>query len=420
MNRIVFHIDVNSAFLSWSAVHRVMNLGEKVDLRNIPSIVGGDQESRHGIVLAKSIPAKKYKIQTGEPIVDAKRKCPQLIIIPPDYSLYVKASRAFIKKLQEYCDQVIQYSIDEAWCNFIGYDSLYGQHQMVALATQLKDEIKRELGFTVNIGVSTNFLLAKMAGDFSKPDKVHTLFPDEIERKMWPLPVSDLFYVGPATSKKLHALGITTIGQLANADQSLIKCHLKKMGLIVQGYAKGYDLQPFMYETPANKGYGNSMTAPSDVTTMDYAKLLLLSLCETVGARIRADGVKVSVVSIHITTYEFQHSSTQMQLSTPTDVTEELYQAACRLMNKHWDKVTPLRQLGVHTSKVEAVTARQYNLFDLYQIERLETLNHMVDDIRERFGEQALIRASFLQSNISSMSGGLDKERRGSFVRTDV
>lgn len=420
MNRIVFHIDVNSAFLSWSAVHRVMNLGEKVDLRNIPSIVGGDQESRHGIVLAKSIPAKKYKIQTGEPIVDAKRKCPQLIIIPPDYSLYVKASRAFIKKLQEYCDQVIQYSIDEAWCNFIGYDSLYGQHQMVALATQLKDEIKRELGFTVNIGVSTNFLLAKMAGDFSKPDKVHTLFPDEIERKMWPLPVSDLFYVGPATSKKLHALGITTIGQLANADQSLIKCHLKKMGLIVQGYAKGFDLQPFMYETPANKGYGNSMTAPSDVTTMDYAKLLLLSLCETVGARIRADGVKVSVVSIHITTYEFQHSSTQMQLSTPTDVTEELYQAACRLMNKHWDKVTPLRQLGVHTSKVEAVTARQYNLFDLYQIERLETLNHMVDDIRERFGEQALIRASFLQSNISSMSGGLDKERRGGFVRTDV
>lgn len=193
-----------------------MNLGEKVDLRNIPSIVGGDQESRHGIVLAKSVPAKKYKIQTGEPIIDAKKKCPHLVIIPPDYSLYVKASRAFISKLQEYCDHAIQYSIDEAWCNFEGYDSLYGQHQMIAFARQLKEEIKRELGFTVNIiGVSTNYLLSKMAGDFSKPDKVHTLFPDEIVQKMWPLPVSDLFYVGPATTRKLHTLGISTIGQLA-------------------------------------------------------------------------------------------------------------------------------------------------------------------------------------------------------------
>lgn len=421
MSRIVFHVDVNSAFLSWSAVHRVMNLGEKIDLRDIPSIVGGDQESRHGIVLAKSIPAKKYKIQTGEPIVDAKRKCPQLTIIPPDYSLYVKASRAFIKKLQEYCDQVIQYSIDEAWCNFIGYDSLYGKNQMICFAAQLKDEIKRELGFTVNIGVSTNYLLAKMAGDFSKPDKVHTLFPDEIERKMWPLPVEDLFYVGPATTRKLHSLGITTIGQLATADESLIKAHLKKMGLIVQGYAKGHDLQPFMYESPANKGYGNSMTAPRDVTTMDFAKLLLLSLCETVGARIREDGVKIRTVSIHITTYEFQHSSTQMQLIAPTDITEEVYAAACKLLDVLWDKVTPLRQLGVHTSKVETETARQYNLFDLYQFERLETINHMVDDIRERFGEQALIRASFLQNyNVSAMSGGLDKERRSGFVRTEV
>lgn len=420
MSRIVFHVDANSAFLSWSAAHRVMNLGEKIDLRNIPSIVGGDQESRHGIVLAKSVPAKKYKIQTGEPIIDAKRKCPHLVIIPPDYSLYVKASRAFISKLQEYCDQVIQYSIDEAWCNFEGYDSLYGQHQMIAFARQLKEEIKRELGFTVNIGVSTNYLLAKMAGDFSKPDKVHTLFPDEIEQKMWPLPVSDLFYVGPATTRKLHALGISTIGQLATADESLVKAHLKKMGLIVQGYARGYDLQPFMYANPANKGYGNSMTAPKDVTTTDFAKLLLLSLCETVGARIRTDGVKIRVVSIHITTFDFQYSSTQMQMPTPTDVTEEIYQAACRLLDKHWDKTTAIRQIGVHTSKVESDASRQYNLFDLYQFDRLEHLNHMVDDIRERFGEQALIRASFLQSNISAMSGGLDKERRGSFVRTEV
>lgn len=162
------------------------------------------------------------------------------------------------------------------------------------------------------------------------------------------------------------------------------------------------------------------MTALKDVTTSEFAKLLLLSLCETVGARLRADGVKIRMVSIHITAFDFQYSSTQMQLPTPTDVTEEIYQAACRLLDMHWDKATAIRQIGVHTSKVETDAACQYNLFDMYQFDWPENLNHMVDEIRERFGEQALIRASFLQSNVSAMSGGLDKERRGSFIRTEV
>ena len=230
----VFHVDANSAFLSWSASYRVNILGERVDLRAVPSIVGGDQEKRHGIVLAKSIPAKRYEIKTGEAIVTAKQKCPSLIVIPPDYNLYVKASRALIEKLKQYSDQVIQYSIDEAWAVFDGFESLYGQGQMVAFAHRLKDEIKRELGFTVNIGVSVNFLLAKMAGDFKKPDQVHTLFPSEIERKMWPLPVSELFGVGRATTVKLHRMGLYTIGDLAAADESYIWAMLKKPGQILQ------------------------------------------------------------------------------------------------------------------------------------------------------------------------------------------
>lgn len=181
MGRYIFHIDVNSAFLSWSAAYRVDVLGEKEDIRQVPSIVGGDQEKRHGIVLAKSTPAKKFGIQTGEPVAAAKRKCPGLVIVPPDYGLYVTCSRAFIRILQEYSDQVIQYSIDEAWVVFDGFEKLYGRDQMIALAFELKDRIRDELGFTVNVGISNNFLLAKTAGDFSKPDKVHTLFPDEIE-----------------------------------------------------------------------------------------------------------------------------------------------------------------------------------------------------------------------------------------------
>lgn len=421
MSRYVFHIDANSAFLSWSASYRVNILGEKTDLREVPSIVGGDQEKRHGIVLAKSVPAKKFGIQTGEAIVTALQKCPNLIVIPPDYGLYVSASRAFINRLKKYSDQVIQYSIDEAWMLLDSFESLYGQGQMVEFAYALKKEIKEELGFTVNIGISTNFLLSKMAGDFSKPDKVHTLFPNEIEKKMWPLPVSDLFFVGRATTKKLLSLGIKTIGDLARADEQVIKAYLKKPGLIVQNYARGGDLEPYMFTHESNKGYGNSLTAPRDIETEEYAKHLLLSLCEMVGTRIRADGVKISVVAVHITTYEFQYSNKQMQLMTPTDVTEEIYIAACKVFDRLWDKRTPIRQIGVGTSKVQEDAGRQYNLFDLQKYDRLEILNRTVDEIRERFGEDSIKRACFLKSDVNHLNGGLDKERRtGVTIGIDV
>lgn len=420
-NRYIFHVDANSAFLSWSAAYKVNILGEATDLRTIPSIVGGDQEKRHGIVLAKSTPAKKYNIQTGEAIVTALQKCPHLVVVPPDYGLYVNASRAFINVLKKYSDEVIQYSIDEAWAIFDGFETLYGKGQMVKFAYDLKEEIKETLGFTVNIGISTNFLLSKMAGDFSKPDKVHTLFPEEIESKMWPLPVSELFFVGRATTKKLFSLGIKTIGDLANANEEMIKAHLKTPGMIIRDYARGGDLQPYMFTHDANKGYGNSLTAPQDITTVAYARHLLLSLCETVGARLRTDGVKVSVVSVHITTFEFAYSNKQMQLLSPTDVTEEIFINACKVFDKLWDKHTPIRQIGVHTGKVASDTGRQYNLFDMQRFDRLETLNRTIDQIRSRFGEDAVMRACFLEGNVTHMSGGLDKERRsGVTIGIDV
>lgn len=411
-DRFVFHVDVNSAFLSWSAAYKVSVLGEGEDLRLVPSIVGGDQEKRHGIVLAKSMPAKKYGIQTGEAIVTAIQKCPNLVVIPPDYGLYVRASGAFIRKLKQYSDHVIQYSIDEAWVVLEGFEGLYGRGQMVRLAHELKEEIKAELGFTVNIGISTNFLLSKMAGDFSKPDKVHTLFPEEMERKMWVLPVSELFFVGRATTQKLFSLGIRTIGELAKADEQMIRAHLKTTGVVIQGYARGEDLAPYMFEHEANKGYGNSMTAPRDIVTEEYARHLLLSLCETVGARLRADGVKISAIAVHITTYDFCHANRQMQLAVATDVTEELYENACRIFRLLWDGKTPIRQIGVHTTKVQTDVGRQYNLFEGQRFDRLETLNRTVDSIRQKFGEDAVLRAGFLRGDISHMSGGLDRERR--------
>ena len=351
--RFVFHVDVNSAFLSWSAVYRTCILGESEDLRRAPSIVGGDQEKRHGIVLAKSIPAKQFGIQTGEPLVSARRKCPDLIVIPPDYGLYVRASRALMKLLRRYSDQVIPYSIDEAWVIFDGFESLYGREQMVSLAYQMKQEIRDWLGFTVNIGVSTKLLLSKMAGEFSKPDRVHTLFEEEMDRKMRPLPVSTLFMAGPVLSGRLRSLGIRTIGELADADPEFIRTHLKRPGEVLQGYARGRELEPYIFTHEENKGYGNSMTAPADILTEEYACHLLLSLCETVGARLRHDGVRAAVVGVHITTCEFQRFSRQRKLADATDITEELYQAACRSFLELWDGRTPVRQIGVHASKTE-------------------------------------------------------------------
>lgn len=412
MDKYVFHIDVNSAFLSWTAAYRVNVLGEKEDIRQIPSIVGGDQEKRHGIVLAKSTPAKKYGIQTGEPVVAAQKKCPGLVIVPPDYGLYVTSSRAFIGILKKYSDHVIQYSIDEAWAVFEGFEKLYGQNQMVNMAYEMRDRIRDELGFTVNIGVSTNFLLSKMAGDFSKPNKVHTLFPEEIETKMWQLPVSDLFFCGRATVEKLHRLGIQTIGELAEADESMIRSHLKKHGQTLQGFARGGDLDPAMISHEANKGYGNSLTAPVDIVTEEYARHLLLSLSETVAARLRGDGVMVSVVSVHLTTCEFEHMGKQMQLGSPTNLTTDIYDAACRIFGKLWDKKTPIRQIGVHTAKVQSDVGRQYSIFDLEKSNKLEKLDQTIDRIRGKYGEDAIFRASFLKSNVSHMSGGLDKQRR--------
>lgn len=410
MARYVFHIDVNSAYLSWSAVYRIGVLGLWPDLRAIPSVVGGEEKSRHGIVLAKSGPAKKYGIMTGEPLVFARQKCPQLVVIPPDYGLYVGASKALMELLHRYTDEVTQYSIDEAWAVFEGCEGLYGP--VVSFALDLKEEIKRELGFTVNIGISTNRLLAKAAGELRKPDRVNTLFPEEIERKLWPLPVEEMFGIGAATAKKLHRLGIFTLGQLAKADSSMLAAHLKKYGQILQRFANGGELEPYIFEQEANKGYGNSMTVPMDVTDDRTAHQVLLSLCETVGMRLREDKVKAGVIGVHVRTFTFENAGRQKQLFSATDVTWEIYRQATELLDQLWDHKTPLRRFGVFTSGIVKDCPRQYNLFDGDRFERLEKLDRAVDQIRKKYGEDAVLRAAFLKAPIRHMNGGLHSGRR--------
>ena len=411
--RIIFHVDANSAFLSWSAAYRVRVLGESVDLREIPSVVAGDKESRHSIILAKSTPAKKYGIQTGEPLFQALEKCPQLAVVQPDYELYVEASRHFVEVLRQFSPQVEQYSIDEAWVDMTGTQRLYGDPRLAA--EKMRERIWQELGFTVNVGISTNKLLAKMAGDFEKPNKVHTLYPEEVENKMWPLPVRDLFLVGAATERKLKSLGIYTIGDLANTDVAVLRKRLGKHGETIWHFANGRNADGVMPEAAENKGYGNATTTPRDVISREVGYRVLLSLCETVAMRMRKDGKSGSCVAIHLRTSDFHHFSHQLQLHGATNITSELFRAACRAFDEAWDGQTPLRQLGVQVTKLAKEPYQQYDLFSgisPVQYERKLRLDETVDALRDKFGEDIIRRAKFSQEPDAHMAGGLSKARR--------
>lgn len=407
---IIFHIDVNSAFLSWEAVYRLAHRGETLDLREIPSAVGGDMALRHGIILAKSIPAKKYGIQTGETLLEAQRKCPNLVLVPPHYNLYEQCSAAFMDILREYSDVVEQYSIDEAFVDMSSSCHLFGSP--VEAARQIKERIRNELGFTVNIGVSCNKLLAKMASDLKKPDMVHTLYPEEIEDKMWPLSVSELFFVGRATTKKLFSVGIKTIGDLAAADPIWLRSLLKKQGEIIWGFAHGMDCSPVISVPPPNKGYGNSTTIPFDVVDVPNAQKVLLGLAETVGNRLRTDHVEIRVIAVGIRYADLSYVSHQKCLPTATNLTVEIYKHACELFEELWNGA-PVRHLGIHTSRVQdGDFGRQLTLFDTTDYEKLSRMDTTVDRIRERFGIDSCLRAVFLNQPIDHMSGGISREKR--------
>lgn len=303
-NSLIFHIDVNSAFLSFEAAYRLQK-GCSLDLRNIPAVVGGDPSSRHGIVLAKSIPAKKYKIETGEPIYSAKIKCPKLYVVPPNFELYIMCSKAMVELFKTYTPLVEQFSIDECFLDFSNMENHYDDH--ILLANNIREHVKKELGFTVNIGISTNKLLAKVASDFKKPDLVHTLYPHEIKEKMWPCAVEDLFMVGKSTVKKLHNLNIFTIGDLANYDLKILKDVFKSHGETIWLFANGIENSKVkvLGKTSA-KAMGNSRTIEFNVEDRSTAHKIILSLCETVAMRLRKSGNFASLVSISFRDYNFK------------------------------------------------------------------------------------------------------------------
>lgn len=393
MERLIFHIDVNSAFLSWEAARSVSQ--GKEDLRLIPSAIGGDREKRTGVILAKSIPAKKYGIQTGEPVGLALRKCPGLVLVKPDFRLYQQCSSAFVAICKEYAPVVEQVSIDECFLDMTGTHRLYPDP--VVIAHTIKDRIFSQLGFTVNIGIGNCKLLAKMASDFEKPDKVHTLFPDELKTKFWPLPVGSLYSVGSSTADKLKAAGIHTIEQLAKADAAQLKRLTgEKMALHLLQYANGIDESEVLSEPEEPKGYSISTTLEDNITSKDAACGVLLSLADSVAARMRADGAKAECIGVTIRSAEFKNKSHQTTLYEPTDLFREIYTVSCKLFDELWDGITPLRLIGISLTHITKDSSSQLTLFSDEAKEKSRRLDKTYDAIHARYGMASIVRCSSL------------------------
>ena len=360
MSRVIFHIDVNSAFLSWSAVKLVAEGGQ--DLRLVPAVVSGDPSDRRSIVTAASIPAKKLGVKVATPVTMALRICPDLVLVRGDWEWYKRCSEGFIGICRKYSPVLQQFSIDEC---FIDMTSRCGDRDPVEIATSLKDEIKAALGFTVNVGVGSNKLLAKMASDFEKPDKVHTLWESEVPEKMWPLGVRDLLWVGKRTEERLLAYGIRTIGDLANLSMGkLTRLVGSKFAVQLHENANGRDDSPVETEEREAKSYSAERTFPKDLVDPKDIDRALFNVACIVAHRIRRDGFRASTVSMFIKYNDFSVAQRQTSLDQPTDVTALILNAARRLLAEAWDGATPLRQVGLGVARLTHETTEQMSLFE--------------------------------------------------------
>lgn len=405
MSDIIFHIDVNSAFLSWSATYMLEN-GYETDIREIPSVIGGDKKARHGIVLAKSISAKSYGIITGEPLVNALKKCPQLEVFPPDHTLYKEKSNSMISYLKTLTSDIEQVSIDECFLLFTPIAKNY--ESPIKAAEEIKNTIYEKFGFTVNVGISDKKVLAKMASDFKKPNLVHTLYSHEIKEKMWPLPVSDLYGCGRSSVQVLKTLEINTIGDLAKANPEILRSHLKSHGIGLWEYANGIDASTVEPIQAAAKGVGNSHTLSKDATTKEEAYAVLLTLADSVSQRLRKAGMYASMVSVEIKYSTFKSVSHQCILPGPVNTSRTIYTAACELFDDLWDE-TPIRLLGIRTSKLtDVLEPSQMTLFDFMpdenntspstqtkqQSKKQLDLELALDKIRDKYGKDAVVRGT--------------------------
>ena len=390
--RLIFHIDVNNAFLSWTAVD-LLKKGYPIDIRTIPSVIGGDEDARRGIVTAKSPVAKKMGVVSAEPLYLARRKCPNLKVFAGDYDLYHRESNKLYKYFCTFTDKVERFSIDECFLDMSGTNFLYPNP--IELAYHIKDEIYNKFGYTVNIGIANNKLCAKMASDFEKPNKVHTLFSYEIEKKMWPLPVEDLFMVGKSSSKVLRKMGITTIGSLAHTDLELLKRRFKSQGEMMKNYANGIDFSPVNPDNHQGKSKSMSVTEtmPKDVESVVELKKILMKQSERIARQARKEGLYAKTIAVIFKTNDFVSYSHQMKLVNPTNVTADVYNSSLELLNNGW-RGEPLRLIGIRICDFTNDNRKQISIFDQDKDLHKDKMQEVLDGISDKYGDGIIIPAS--------------------------
>lgn len=395
MSRIIFLIDVNNAFLSWTAVN-LLKKGYKVDIRNICSVIGGDESKRHGIVLARSIPSKSKGIITGETLHMARKKCPNLKIYPPEYDLYQEMSNSLFTLLKEYTPDIEIFSIDECFIDYTKVKGLYGDE--IEFAEMIKKQIKERLGFTVNVGIGNNKLCAKMASELKKPDMVHTIYDHEVKDKMWPLPINKLFGVGKKTEEILRKLKITTIEELANYDLDKLSKYFKNRALSLIESANGIDDSLVMTNKEEQKGISKSTTLEKDLKTKEEINKVLHKLADYLGQTIRKQNKHAYTISVNLKDRYFKSYSHQIKLRNATNITEEIYNTAKQLLDEMWHK-EPIRLVGISLSNLVNKTSHQISLFeDIETRDKLNMLDKTMDELKEKYGSDIIKKASSVKN----------------------
>lgn len=394
MEKKILHIDVNNAFLSWEAVERLQN-GEKLDLRTIPAIIGGDESQRHGIVIAKSNIAKQFGIKTGEPIYQARKKCPSIIVVPGSRGIYKQYSDRLYKLFCEYTDKVERFSIDECFLDMT--DFIKPGEDLVKVGIEIKERVKKEFGFTVNVGVSDDKILAKMASDFEKPDKIHTLYKSEIETKMWNLDVDELFLVGKKSIGKLNRLGIKTIGDLAKKDERFMIKNFGKYGYTIWKYANGNSGEEVNFEESKPKGVGNSITLPYDYESLDSLTPVLITLTEQVAYRLRKENMLASTVNVQLKNNNFEVYSHQKKLKSRTDSSKEIGNLAKEILKEVYrgDKI---RLVGIRVDGLCEKEEMQLSFFDEKEDEKSRKIDKAIDLLKDKYGYSIIKKAGEINS----------------------
>ena len=390
--RIIFHVDVNNAFLSWTAVLLLKN-GYKRDIRKIPSIIGGDESKRHGIVLAKSPIAKKYGIVTAETLYQARKKCPQLECFPVNYKWYYEKSRELYKYLSQYSPNIEQYSIDESFIDMTGTNYLYKNYE--ELAYKIKEDVKEKFGYTVNVGIGNNKLCAKMASDFEKPDKVHTLYYEEIKEKMWPLPVYELFMVGKKTSELLKKINIKTIGELANADLKLLEKYFKNHAIDLKKAAMGIDDSKVEQRKENTSSISTTETLQYDYIDEDKLKEVLFRQTEELTRQLRHKKQYAKTVTVIFKNNNFINYTAQAKLENESNHTKEIYRLVIELFDKNYKK-DPIRLIGIRLADLTDKKEKQITLFEehIEEDEKEDSFQETIDNINNKFGKGLIAPAS--------------------------